>query len=556
MRELALIFKKAPHPAGYGAAVFYFAAPAVATFAQLYYIRSAHLYLLYLLPLPAWTAFAAALPLLAFEYAATRFIEARRLEPGPGVRMQMAARMVFLLVLSALFFWYPIQAYGKPSIFAPLIGLWYLVMWITWAASPFPAFIFGFGIAAAYWLLVFKRAALRLTVTVLLPGAATGALFLLLYLFPGGALREWRQPPAGLEKVFPAAGYAGPHGERWPEGVMFPHDLYADPDDGWSALSFGATFGPKDSPPPTFAWINLRRPEFRAFYENTQVRRFSSECSDKLYFAPWHRHELLEYVPGADTVKRLPVPASVAGWPVEELFSVYNACGRVYAVNNLNPALFELDASGRLLRTLSLADAGLAEPGAVVFQVKRNPRKHTLLISLYGRDPSVKPGFGRLLWLTQYVGVRPGRRVFELDERTLALVNASDPSVAFMDLALSPDGRRIYAPSIFTRDIYKLDAENLKITGLMRAPFHVRKLEFSADGKYLYAAAYLGGEVVVYDAATSKELGSFYVTPRVEALGATKKYLYIAGAGGLFRIPNDKIIPALLPRMRPAFYRY
>jgi len=31
----------------------------------------------------------------------------------------------------------------------------------------------------------------------------------------------------------------------------------------------------------------------------------------------------------------------------------------------------------------------------------------------------------------------------------------------------------------------------------------------------------------------------------MEAMGATKKYLYIAGAGGLFRIPNDKIISAL-----------
>ena len=79
----------------------------------------------------------------------------------------------------------------------------------------------------------------------------------------------------------------------------------------------------------------------------------------------------------------------------------------------------------------------------------------------------------------------------------------------------------------------------------MRAPFHVRKLEFSADGKYLYAGSYLGGDVAVYDAAASKKLGVFYVTPRVEALGATKKYLYIAGAGGLFRIANEKIVSAL-----------
>ena len=112
-------------------------------------------------------------------------------------------------------------------------------------------------------------------------------------------------------------------------------------------------------------------------------------------------------------------------------------------------------------------------------------------------------------------------------------------------LALSPDGSRVYAPSIFTQDIYVLNAEDLKIIGRIKAPFHVRKLEFSADGKYLYAAAYLGGDVAVYDAASSRRLGSFYVTPRLEGLSATGRYLYAAGAGGLFRIPNDKIISSL-----------
>ncbi|OIO02059.1 MAG: hypothetical protein AUJ51_07220 [Elusimicrobia bacterium CG1_02_56_21] len=546
MKGISSIFRKVPLPAGFGATALVLASPAAVSIAQLYYIRSVHSYFLYFQPLPGWAAFAAALPLLACEYAATLFIEARRLGPGPRVWLAMAGRMVFLLALSALFFLYPLMVYGQPSIFSPLIGLWNFVLWISWAASPLPAVFLGSAIAAAYWLLTFRRAAFRLTTTVLLPGAATIALFLLLYFYPGGPLREWRGPAAGLEKIFPSDGYRGLNGETWPEGVMFTHDLYADPGDSWAAVSLGATIGRKDAAAPTFVWVNLLRPEFRAFHENTQVRRFSSECPDKLYFAPWHENYILEYVPGADSVKRLPLPASVAGWPVEELFAVHNACGRIYVLNNLNPVLFTLDSDGKLLRTLSLARAGMVETGAVVFQVKRNPRRHTLLISVYGRDPEARPGFKRLMWFTQVLGVHPGRRIFELDEATLELVNSSDPSKGFMDIVLSPDGRRIYAPSVFTRDIYKLDAQNLKITGIMRAPFHVRKLEFSADGKYLYAGSYLGGDVVVYDAASSERLGSFYVTPRVEALGATKKYLYVAGAGGVFRIPNEKILPALL----------
>ena len=522
-----------------------FLAPAAVTFVQLYYIRSAHSYLLYLLPLPAWAAVAAAVPLLVCEYWATRLIEARRLGSGPLVWLPMAGRMAFLLLLSALFFLFPITAYGRPDIFAPLIGLWHFVAWIMLYAAPLPAAALLAGLGAVYWALVYRRAGFRLTVTVLLPAAGAAALFVLLYFFPGGPLRAPRTPPAGLEKVFPAEGYAGAAGEAWPPGPLFPHDVYAAPDDAWAALSFGATFGRDYPAKPTFAWVDLKRPEFRAFYEGSQVRRFSSECSGRLYFAPWQAPYLLEYVPGADSVKRLPLPAVSGGWPVEELFAVHNACGRVYAVNNLNPALFALDGSGKLLKSLSLHEAGIVGNGAVIFQVKRNPRRRTLLVSLYGRDPEAKLGFLGMMWYMQWVGVQPGRRVLEFDENTLELKGASDPSRVFMDLALSPDGRRIYAPSIFTEDIYMLDAENLKIIGRIHAPFHVRKLEFSTDGRYLYAGSYLGGDVVVYEVSSSKRLGSFYVTPRIEGLAATKKYLYAAGAGGLFRIPNDKIISAL-----------
>ncbi len=539
------ILKKAPLPAGPRAALFYLIAPAAVTFVQLYYIRSAHSYLLYLLPLPAWAAAAAAVPLLVLEYAATRKLEAKRLGSGPLVWLPMAGRMAFLLLLSALFFLFPITAHGRPDIFAPLVGLWHFVAWILLYASPLPASALLVLLGAAYWALVYRRSAFRLTVTLLLPAAGAAVLFVLLYFYPGGPLRELRSRPAGLEKVFPAEGYAGAEGEPWPEGTLHPHEVYAAPDDSWAALSFGATFGRDTAPRPSFAWVDLRRPEFRAFYEGSQVRRFSSECPGRLYFAPWQASHLLEYVPGADTVKKVPLPASLAGWPVEELFAVHNACGRVYAVNNLNPALFALDGSGKLLKSLSLHEAGIIGNGAVVFQVKRNPRRRTLLVSLYGQDPETKPGFLRLMWFMQWLGVQPGRRVLEFDESTLELKGASDPSRAFMDLALSPDGRRIYAPSIFTRDIYMLDAENLKIIGRIHSPFHVRKLEFSTDGKYLYAGSYLGGDVVVYEVSSSRRLGSFYVTPRIEGLSATKKYLYAAGAGGLFRISNDKIIPAL-----------
>lgn len=538
--------RAAPVPAWPGAAAFYLLAPAAVSFAQLYYLRSAHGYLLYLLPLPAWAAVIPALPLLASEYFATRYIEGRRFGPGPAVAAGMWLRLAAWLLLSLLFFLFPITAFGKPDIFAPLIGLWHFVAWILLFASPLPALVMSSCIAAAYWLLVWRRGGFRFTVTLLLPAAGVVCLFVLLYFFPGGPLRAQGRPPLALEKVFPAAGYEDPDGKAWAPGPLFPHEVYAAPDDSWAALSFGSTFGRPGGARPGFAWVNLRAPEFRAFHPGVQVRRFSTECPDKLYFAPWQDAALSEYRPGADGVRRLPLPAEHGGWPVSEIFAVHNACGRVYALNNLNPVLFLLDGSGKLLKSVSLHKAGYTANGAVVFHLLRNPLRKTVLVSYYGKDFSARTPFLPLGWYINWIGAQPGRKILEFDQETLELKGASDPSRAFMDLALSPDGRRIYGASVFTQEIYALDAATLKSLGRVDAPFHVRKLEFSSDGKYLYAAGYLDGNIVVYDAASARPLGFFHVTPRLEGLSATKKYLYAAGAGGLFRIPNEKIMDSLV----------
>ncbi|MDQ7772278.1 MAG: hypothetical protein RDU13_02015 [Elusimicrobiales bacterium] len=540
-KELGKILRKAPAPRSRGEAAYYLLAPAAFALAQLYYIRSAHIYFYHSLPLPLWAALIPPLPLLALEYAATRLIEGRRLGMTPAVRFGLYARLLFFAALCGLFFFYPAAAQGADSVFLPLVGLWHFVARTVWAASPLPAAAAGAAIAAVYWLLTYRRASFRLTATILLPGLATAGLFSLLYFFPESPLRPHRAPPAVLEKIFPSPGLVPADGEAWPAGAMFPHDVYAAPDDSWAAASFGATFGPKPSPPPTFAWLDLRGGTYRSFREGTQVRRFSSECADRLYFAPWHRAEVLEYRPGAGELRRHPLPPSSAGSPVNELFSVHNACGRVFALNNVNPALFELDGGGRLLRALSLHEAGLLEKGSVVFQLIRNPFRGTLLLAVYGRDPGASDRERMALgW-----GALPGRRILELDERTFSLVNSAETGYPSMDLALSPDGKRLYAPGVFKYGIYELDAATLAFRRVIPSPSHVRSLKFSPDGKRMYAAAYLDGEIVAYDAVSMARLGSFYATPRPSALAVTEKYLYVAGAGGLFRIPAAELDGAL-----------
>ena len=540
-KELKNILRKAPAPRSRGEAAFYLLAPAAFALAQLYYIRSAHIYFYHYLPLPLWAALIPSLPLLALEYAATRSIEGRRLGMTPAVRLGLYARLAFFAALCGLFFFYPVFAQGGPSIFLPLIGLWHFVAEIVWAARPFPALLAAAAIAAAYWNLVYRRAALRVTVTIALPGLATALLFALVYFFPS-ALGGGGEPPAAVEKVFPRAGLApAEDGPAWPGGAMNPHDVYAAPDDSWAAASFGATFG-RGGDRPNFIWIDLAKGLYRAPAPDSQVRRFSSECPERLYFAPWHKDYLYAYRPGSAGTERLPLPMpSGAGL---ELFAAHNACGRVYVINNVTPLLFVLDGAGKAVRTLSMEKEGLLENGSVVFQVVRDPRRRALLVSVYGRDPGGST-FAQLAYMAHIGGALPGRRIFRFDEDTLELTGSARPDHPPMDMAVSPDGKTLYAPGVFHPEIYRFDAETLEQLPGLPAPPHIRKLVFSADGKYLLAGSYLDGEVIAYDAATERRIGSFYVTPRIEGLHATRQYLYIAGAGGIFRIPAEKIGEAL-----------
>ena len=61
------------------------------------------------------------------------------------------------------------------------------------------------------------------------------------------------------------------------------------------------------------------------------------------------------------------------------------------------------------------------------------------------------------------------------------------------------------------------------------------------DGALLYAASFLYGRLHVYDVAKNREAFSLYVTPKIEGLFQTRRYLYIYGAEGVFRIRHEAL---------------
>ena len=505
------------------------AAPALASWLPLIVIRAIHRRLLFG-ELDSWAwVFLPIAAVLAFESAATWALEVRQYGWRRQVWAGWAVRCLSLAAYCAVFLGLTLRARGTSDIHIPLIRLWPYLARICWQASPLPAACAAVLILLLYGMLTVRRRLFRLSTTVLLPALATLMLFRLLYFHPASPLRTLgRRRPAAVEQLLPQPRYAGLESAFGAERFRFSRDLYVAPDDAWVMASFGATYSsrlfgrPDNNGQPNLLWAELRGTRYQVF-RSDPVHRFSSECPEKLYFAPWNAARFYEYEPGAPALRAIDLPKTVLGQPVEELYSAYYACrrGRVYLSNNRNPTIFAWDAvRRRLVRTLPLAGLNGIQMGDVVLVVKRNPVLKTLLVGL----PIAR------------------QNIVEIDEESLAPRRFAAVPEGVFNLALSPDGRWLYATAIFTGEILKLDADTLRTAAHLpapwrsRGPWHCHKLDVSPDGRWLYAGSYYTGEVAVYDTATDRLVLSFYATPKVAAVHATVGYLYVLGAEGLFRV--------------------
>ncbi len=472
----------------------------------------------------AGLVFLAVIPLLISEFATTKFWEVARYGWTKNVKAAFFARSLIFIAVGLSSFWYPIKMKDEASLIAPLIWTWPEVVRISWEASVLPASFFLIGILVFYYQFTAKKRLFRFVSTFFIPGVATILLFSLLYFSPTNFLRTWNlKRPSFVEIVFPKENPDFKN-NFLPHGGFFPHDLYVEKNDAWAMFSTGPTFRSKgDEDKLNFLWINLKNLKFQAFF-GSQIRRFYSECSDKFYFSPWHKSAVFEYTPGSKTFKTINLPKKIGGEKVEEIFSVYHDCQnkKVYVANNINPALFVLNSSDNTLeKSLSLVGKNGIRHSSHVFAVKRNPFRKSIILSMYSKYA-----------------------LLELDEKTLAFKNKVELlkfPYAYFDVVLSPDGRYLYAPSIFKKRIMKFDAETFELVKKIKSEPHCRKLAFSKDGKWLFAVSYLTGKVFIYDAASDSILTSFYVTPRAETLHVSDNYLYIAGSEGLFRISNKDL---------------
>jgi len=456
-----------------------------------------------------------ALPPLAGEVAFTRWYEVRRYGWRVWVTVGFVGRLVFVLGCFWLLVWMPMQEKGSLGIIHPQIGFWPWVTRMMWIASPYLGALLAAPLVALYVLGCRFRIG-RWVTGVALPMLATLLLFQVLYFH---STSWWRfsngARPRYVEKVYPTGRL-----DAVPPGMPYPfqaRDIYVDPTESYLALLSGATMGHKTYSQPNFIWLDLLTGEM-VYYKMGQNRRFTVECSDFIYFAPWKTRNMYAFDVSSRTITAHALPVKAQGHAVREFMHTVHACGlgRVYIANNNNPVVFVWDTRrSRLIKTFELARLDGGRLGDTIVQLLRNPK----------------------LGVLYAVTVGPGFQLVEIDERTLRVKRTRRLPYHAIDVALSPDGLTLYSQALFRGYVSKIDARTLRPLAHFDAPVHGRRLLVSRDGKWLYLASYLHGTFEVLDARSGVRRLRIFITPKIEGLYQTARHLWFYGAEGVFRLP-------------------
>ncbi len=510
LRELRQRFP----PGRLALAAAWLVAPALVVWAELFYCQALY-HWLYLgtASFGYWLALLA-LPPLVGEVAFTRAYEVGRYGWRPWVIAALVWRLLFALLVFWLLVWMPMREKGSLGIVHPQIGFWPWVARLVWVASPYLGGLLAVGLGALY--AVGCRFRLGRWVTgVALPAGATLLLFNVLYFHPTSA---WRfsngERPSYVEKIYPTGRLSAV-----PPGMPYPfqaRDIYVYPDDRYMILLSGATFGDRVHFQPNFLWVDLLSGEI-IYYMMGQNRRFSVECPQQVWFAPWKTNNLYVFELATRRIRAVALPSRVGGYGVREIMHTVNACklGRVYVANNNNPVVFVWDTRLHgVIKILELAKLPGGRLGDTIVQLLRNPRLGVLYVVMIG----------------------PGMNLVEIDEQTLSVRRTVRLPYHPFDVALSPDGLTLFSQAIFRGYVTRIDARTMRVERSFNAPVHGRRVLVSHDGRWLYLASYLHGTLEVLDARTGRRRLRVFVTPKIEGLFLSERHLWFYGAEGVFRI--------------------
>lgn len=153
-----------------------------------------------------------------------------------------------------------------------------------------------------------------------------------------------------------------------------------------------------------------------------------------------------------------------------------HAAGRVFVVSKTRKSLQAYDA----------------DTGKIEFEIKGTGDPHTVVVSPDGRHAYIGDAMGTKNTLT----------VVDVDKQAIAQTISLAPFIQPHGLVLSHDASKLYATCAPNRAVVEIDLATMKVTRNFKFLVDsVENLALSPDGKYIFASSSFDGTVPVIDVA-------------------------------------------------------
>jgi PQQ enzyme repeat len=487
--------------------------------------------------------FALFLPVVAFEYAATRAFFRRRHPAGTPrgrFRAVFAANLAFwilgwliwVLAVTAL-------AKGAPGVryYFPEFYVFAFVLWRSMLPYTLAAIVLWL---AAHYVITVRLGRFRLATTVMLPLLLTFSLFLHQFHFGGLGGRDAAAIAAqpGVTAILTpdelSAIVARGHG-RSPDFIMNdgsptaadrlvtvkyqPRGILFDPVTGRCTLFFGCTYC-SDSDRSVFPVIvqkDLAAGTFRYVLGDVNIRQVDADARD-LFIAPW-KSPFVFVTDRNDLNVRRRFPAKLdrvlEQWePMSVLKDV--AADRLYVGNEMHPALASYALpSGELLGYLDLQREGYIPTGGTAYTIVQSPTTRRLY----------------------FIGLPGNSDILEVDPDRLVVTRTLDLHDPLGTALILDDAKgKLYYQSGIWDNLYEIDISTWKVTRTYSGEFHARRLRLDPLRPVIYILGYASGRVTALNLTTGRHLWRVKVGGRAHGMALAEDALYVHTMAGAFRL--------------------
>lgn len=310
---------------------------------------------------------------------------------------------------------------------------------------------------------------------------------------------------AGCRRIYPAAG------QRAEFPLVFLRDLHADQGAGYLYTAYG----------PTSGIVRVRLSDGRAdIIHNPGIVRVLWTTPDLPHvfaldwqFADFYRIGKKDFKIQRKTDIHDDVLITPMSYAIHE--------GKLYVVSTDSPALTRFDlATMKREARIDFRKQKLTKFRSGAWKCLLDPAREKLFIEMGPVD------------------LRARYRMVRVDINTFKIDRSGYLPEGGLELALSPDGNSVLAPAFFTKNIYEVDADTLKIKRVLRGPRTCRNLVVDKKRNMLYATGYTRGDLNVIDFKSMKIIKTARIGKKPSSLTYTPENdtLYFGSRRGIFSL--------------------